>query len=230
MKIKLEVPNAVLRRLPRYYCEINEMSNNGVVRTSSEILATRMGLAASQVRQDLSYFGEFGLKGYGYNIYELKRGLGRIIGVYRPSILIVVGVGHLGHALLQNFNFYQEGFLIDAAFDVSAEIVGTKVNEIDVLSLDALDDYCRENHPTVAVLTVPRSVAQETADRLVAQGVRGLWNFTGVALRLPDSVFVENVRFSDSLLMLRYRITKHDEDLRRQQLRMQEQRRKESLK
>ena len=170
---KEKISDAVIRRLPRYYRYLDELHAKGIVRISSGSLGKRMGITASQIRQDLSCFGEFGQQGYGYNIMELRAEIGHILGVDDKRRLIVVGAGHLGHALLQNFDFDQGGFLFDS----------------------------------VAVLTVPKCVAQEVADRLIALGVQGIWNFTNV--ELSGNVFFENVHFADSLLTLSYRITKH---------------------
>ena len=205
---KQHISDAVIRRLPRYYHYLDELHSHGVVRISSSTLGKRMGVTASQIRQDLSCFGEFGQQGYGYNIIELRAEIGHILGVDKPRRLIVLGAGHLGHALLQNFDFAQGGFLLDTAFDISPAIIGTEVNGVMIRPLSELDSYCLDNHPAVAVLTVPKSAAQELADWLVALGVRGLWNFTNVELSADESVFVENVRFADSLLTLSYRISK----------------------
>ena len=205
---KQHISDAVIRRLPRYYRYLDELHSRGIVRISSSTLGRRMGITASQIRQDLSCFGEFGQQGYGYNIMELRVEIGHILGVDEPRRLIVVGAGHLGHALLQNFDFAQGGFRLDTAFDISDALTGTTINGVTIRSMDELDDYCAANHPAVAVLTVPKSAAQETADRLISLGVRGLWNFTNVEIDADESVFVENVHFADSLLTLSYRISK----------------------
>ena len=205
---KQYISDAVIRRLPRYYRYLDVLHSRGVVRISSSTLGRRMGVTASQIRQDLSCFGEFGQQGYGYNIIELRAEIGRILGVNEPRRLIVLGAGHLGHALLQNFDFAQGGFLLDTAFDVSPALIGRSVNGVTIHALGDLDAYCAVNHPAVAVLTVPRAAAQELAERLVALGVRGLWNFTNVELSVDETVFVENVHFADSLLTLSYRISK----------------------
>lgn len=205
---KQYISDAVIRRLPRYYRYLDELHSRGVVRISSSTLGKRMGVTASQIRQDLSCFGEFGQQGYGYNIMELRAEIGHILGVDGPRRLIIIGAGHLGHALLQNFDFAQGGFRLDTAFDIARELIGTKINGVLIRSMDELDDYCAMHHPAVAVLTVPKSAAQEIADRLSALGVRGLWNFTNVELSTRTDVFVENVHFADSLLTLSYRIAK----------------------
>ena len=166
-----------------------------------------MGITASQIRQDLSCFGEFGQQGYGYNVEELHTEIGRILGVDNNHHLVMIGVGNLGHALLQNFPFAQTGFTVDAAFDVSPAVTGTRVNGVPIYSMDEVDDFIRSHSVDVVVLTIPQSIAQETADRLVALGVRGFWNFTNVEIICgqPD-VKIENIHFADSLLTLSYRI------------------------
>lgn len=116
---KRKISDAVVRRLPRYYRYLDDLHSKGIVRISSSSLGERMGITASQIRQDLSCFGEFGQQGYGYNILELRTEIGHILGVDEQHRLVVVGAGHLGHALLRNFDFMQTGFLLDTAFDVS---------------------------------------------------------------------------------------------------------------
>ena len=150
---KEKISDAVIRRLPRYYRYLDELHAKGIVRISSGSLGKRMGITASQIRQDLSCFGEFGQQGYGYNIMELRAEIGHILGVDDKRRLIVVGAGHLGHALLQNFDFDQGGFLFDTAFDVSPAVIGTTVNGVTIRGMDELDAYCTANHPSVAVLT-----------------------------------------------------------------------------
>ena len=205
---KQNVSDAVIRRLPRYYRYLDDLHAKGVVRISSSSLGGKMGITASQIRQDLSCFGEFGQQGYGYNVEELRAEIGHILGVDKHHRIIVVGVGNLGHALMQNFRFSDIGFSLEAAFDVSPQLIGTQVAGVPVLDLAGLDDFVAQNRPDVAVLTVPQSVAQSTADRLVALGIRGFWNFTNVELSSDaEGVRFEDVHFADSLLNLSYRIT-----------------------
>lgn len=205
---KQNVSDAVIRRLPRYYRYLDDLHAKGVVRISSSSLGSKMGITASQIRQDLSCFGEFGQQGYGYNVEELRSEIGHILGVDNHHRIIVVGVGNLGHALMQNFRFSDIGFTLEAAFDVSLQLIGTEVAGVPVLDLAELDHYVEQNRPDVAVLTVPQSVAQSTADRLVSLGVRGFWNFTNVELSSEmENVRFEDVHFADSLLTLSYRIT-----------------------
>ena len=167
-----------------------------------------MGITASQIRQDLSCFGEFGQQGYGYNVEELRAEIGHILGVDERHRIIVVGAGNLGRALMQNFHFKDAGFLLEAAFDVSPALVGSQIAGVPVLDMSELERFVPAHRPDVAVLTVPQSAAQPTADRLIDLGVRGFWNFTNVELTSGiSSVRFEDVHFADSLLTLSYRIT-----------------------
>lgn len=204
---KENVSDAVIRRLPRYYRQLTELCAKGVVRISSHSLGQEMNITASQIRQDLSCFGEFGQQGYGYNVEELHTEIGHILGVDNDHHLVMIGVGNLGHALLQNFPFAQTGFSVDAAFDISPAITGSRINGVLVYSTDELDNYIKTHAVDVVVLTIPQSIAQATADRLIALGVRGFWNFTNVELTCAEpDVKIENIHFADSLLTLSYRI------------------------
>ena len=205
---KQNVSDAVIRRLPRYYRYLDDLHVKGSVRISSSTLGEKMGITASQIRQDLSCFGEFGQQGYGYNVDELRSEIGRILGVDERHRIIVVGVGNLGRALMQNFRFHDAGFLLEAAFDVSPALAGTEVAGVPVLNTTELERFIPEHKPDVAVLTVPQAAAQQTADRLVRLGARGFWNFTNVELSSEvENVRFEDVHFADSLLTLSYRIT-----------------------
>lgn len=205
---KENVSDAVIRRLPRYYRYLDDLHLKGIIRISSGTLGEKMGITASQIRQDLSCFGEFGQQGYGYNVEELRTEIGHILGVDNRHRIIVVGVGNLGRALMQNFHFNDAGFLLEAAFDVSPALTGGTVAGVPILSMSELERFVPEHRPDVAVLTVPQSVAQSTADRLIELGVRGFWNFTNVELSsTAEGIQFEDVHFADSLLTLSYRIT-----------------------
>ena len=202
------VSDAVIRRLPRYYRYLDDLHIRGTVRISSSTLGEMMGITASQIRQDLSCFGEFGQQGYGYNVEELRTEIGHILGVDNQHSIIIVGVGNLGRALMQNFHFNDTGFLLEAAFDVNPALAGSKVGGTPILNMTELDRFVTAHRPDVAVLTVPQSAAQATANRLIDLGVRGFWNFTNVELSSPvENVRFEDVHFADSLLTLSYRIT-----------------------
>jgi redox-sensing transcriptional repressor len=204
---KENISDAVIRRLPRYYRQLTDLCARGVVRISSHSLGQEMNITASQIRQDFSCFGEFGQQGYGYNVEELRSEIGHILGVDNDHHLIMIGVGNLGHALLQNFPFSQTGFTVDAAFDVNPQLSGAVINSVPVYPMTQLDDYVQSHHVDVVVLTIPQSVAQDTATHLIEMGIRGFWNFTNMELSSPcPDVQFENIHFADSLLTLSYRI------------------------
>lgn len=209
-----KVSIAVIRRLPRYYRHLSELRQQGTVRISSGALGRAMGLTASQIRQDLFCFGGFGQQGYGYNVEKLRDEIGEILGINQGHTAVVLGVGNLGHALIQNFKFGNNGFRVEAAFDIDDDVIGTSVGNIPVYSIDELDDFLAQHRVDVGVITVPRSVAANMAERLVRGGVKGIWNFANVELKLENAqdIVVENVHFADSLLTLSYMISKPAND------------------
>jgi len=202
-----KVSFAVIRRLPKYYRYLDELYAKGVTRISSNILAREMGLTASQIRQDLNCFGGFGQQGYGYNVEKLRSEISDILGLNRQSRAILLGVGNLGRALINNFSFERCGFRLVAAFDVASGIVGSKINNIPVYHLDSLDAFVGDDPPELAVLTIPAAETFDIAAKLEKLGIKGIWNFTNRDLRSEDiSLKVENVHFADSLMTLCYMI------------------------
>ena len=205
---KDKISTAVIRRLPRYYRHLDDLYRNGAVRISSSALAESMGLTASQIRQDLSCFGEFGQQGYGYNIERLRAEVADILGMNEQHTAVILGAGNLGRALLENFPFHFYGFRAVAAFDIEPTIVGTRLGGIPVYHINMLENFISEHDVSVGVLTVPAVNAMAAAARLVECGIRGIWNFTNVELPIEDpAVKVENVHFADSLLTLSYMIS-----------------------
>ena len=206
---KKRISTAVIRRLPRYYRHLDDLYRSGTVRISSGALAESMGLTASQIRQDLSCFGEFGQQGYGYNIERLRTEVADILGMNERHTAIILGAGNLGRALIDNFPFHFYGFRLTAAFDVEPTMVGTRLGGVPVYHVDMLESYLAEHNVNVGILTVPAPVAGEMALRLCDCNVGGIWNFTNVELPLAETgVKVENVHFADSLLTLSYMISK----------------------
>ena len=206
-----KVSLAVIRRLPKYYRYLDELHASGEVRISSGSLAKELGLTASQIRQDLNCFGGFGQQGYGYNVENLRNQIAAILGLNKQNRAILLGVGNLGRALINNFNFEKCGFTLVAAFDVTPGTVGSKINNIPVYHMDSLESFVGDNPPELAVLTIPPTVTFETAERLEELGIKGIWNFTNRDLRPENSSLkVENVHFDDSLMTLCYIINESD--------------------
>lgn len=205
---KQKVSNAVIRRLPRYYRHLTDLSQAGVQRISSSALGTAMNLTASQIRQDLSCFGEFGQQGYGYNVENLRNEVAEILGMSREHTAIILGVGNLGRALIENFRFDRCGVQLTAAFDVDPALIGTEISGVKIYPVEELEKYLKTNPTSVGVLTVPQAVAHDMAQRLIQGKVKGIWNFTNLELSVGDSdTVVENVHFADSLLTLSYLIS-----------------------
>ena len=202
---RLKVSNNVIRRLPRYLRKLDDLAAHGMTRVSSFELGQQLGLTPSQIRQDFSCFGEFGQQGYGYNVAELRSHIASILGCDRGFNAILVGVGNLGRALIDNFSFSECGFTLSAAFDVNPALIGTSVGGVPVYNMEEISKYLAENKVDVAVLTVPKRVAVSVAENLKELGIDAIWNFTNVELAEPNSdAIIENMHFSDSLLSLSY--------------------------
>ena len=211
---RLKVSNNVIRRLPRYLRKLDELTLNGTTRISSFELGHQLGLTPSQIRQDFSCFGEFGQQGYGYNVPALRAQIASILGIDRGFNAILIGVGNLGRALLENFSFSAWGVSLDAAFDINPNLIGTDLKGLHVYSMDDLEKYLSENKVDVAVLTVPKEVAVNVTNILTSNGIDAIWNFTNVELTEPNSnIIVENIHFSDSLLSLSYYVAERQDEL-----------------
>lgn len=200
-----KISNAVIRRLPRYCRHLAALRREGVERISSSALGDKMGLTASQIRQDLSCFGEFGQQGYGYNVAALRAQIAGILGMDRGLRAILVGVGNIGHALMDNFSFADCGVQLVAAFDIKESLIGSEFNGVPIYDGRKMEEYLQNNKVDIAVLAVPKSVAHAATEELVRSGVEAIWNFTNIELTEPNSTtLVENIHFSDSLLALSY--------------------------
>lgn len=210
---KVKVSNNVIRRLPRYLRKLDELADNNVSRISSSELGQLLGLTPSQIRQDFSNFGEFGQQGYGYNVVELRNSIAGILGMDKGFNAVLIGVGNIGSALIDNFCFENWGFNLKCAFDVNPELIGTELNGTPIYDMASLSEYLQNNAVDMAVLCVPKDAAHTVTDILIDNGIDAIWNFTNVDLTEPGShVIVENLHFSDSLLALSYYIHKRDEN------------------
>ena len=211
---KRKISDAVVRRLPRYYRYLDDLHSKGIVRISSSLLGERMGITASQIRQDLSCFGEFGQQGYGYNVEYLYQEIGRILGLDKTHHLIIVGAGNLGQALANYMNFERRGFIFTGVFDNNPALYGRKIRGIEVRPMEEVADFVEQNNVDIAVLTIPKNSAEEVAERLVSVGIKAIWNFAHVDLKVPKEVQVENVHLSDSLMKLSYMLERYEKESR----------------
>jgi len=202
---RVKVSNNVIRRLPRYLRKLDELQENGINRISSFELGQQLGLTPSQIRQDFSCFGEFGQQGYGYNVSGLREQIASILGMDRGYRAILIGVGNIGHALMDNFSFADCGVELAAAFDIKESLIGTEFKGVPILAEAEMENYLKNNDIALAVLCVPKEVAVNVTKILTENGIEAIWNFTNMELTEPNSpIIVENVHFSDSLLSLSY--------------------------
>lgn len=205
MSKSINISNSVIRRLPRYYRFLGELEDQQISKISSRELSERMHLTASQIRQDLNCFGGFGQQGYGYNVSELRKEIGRILGVDKHRKTILIGAGNLGTALAVHINFEKSGCSLIGIFDSNKKIVGNPLGKLTITDIDDLEKFCRENKPEVAVLCIPKSVTKEIVGRLTELGVRSFWNFSHYDINVEHkNIIVENVHLGDSLLTLSY--------------------------
>ena len=210
---RVKVSNNVIRRIPRYLRKLDELMEAGVTRISSFDLGQQLGLTPSQIRQDFSCFGDFGQQGYGYNVAALREQVAAILGMDRGFSAILIGVGNIGRALMDNFCFSEWGFHLLSAFEVNPALIGTELSGVPIRSMDELESFLAENKVDVAVLSVPKDAALRVTERLTKNGIRAIWNFTNVELTDPNSsILVENVHFSDSLLSLSYYISERKDE------------------
>ena len=205
-----EISQAVIGRLPRYFRYLGELKDEGIERVSSQELSDIMSVTASQIRQDLNNFGGFGQQGYGYNVGYLYEEIGKILGLDKEHNLIIIGAGHLGQALVNYMNFERRGFIFRGIFDNNSSICGKQIRNITVRPMHEMEQFVRDNDIDIAVLTIPKTGAVAVAEQLVSYGIKGIWNFAHVDLRVPKEIKVENVHLSESLMKLSYNLSSRD--------------------
>ena len=208
MEKKKNVSMAVIKRMPKYYRYLGELVKNDVDRISSKELGEKIGFTASQIRQDLNNFGDFGQQGYGYNVKELHNQIGTILGVGKEYNAVLIGAGNIGQAIANYSRFTDIGLGITAIFDANPKLVGMRIRDVEIKDIDELKEYLEENNIDMGILCVPRINAQKVCDVLVNGGVKGIWNFAQIDLHVPETVKVENVHLSESLLTLVYQMNK----------------------
>ena len=193
---------AVIKRLPKYHRYLIELVNNDLDRISSKELSEKIGFTASQIRQDLNCFGDFGQQGYGYNVKELLNQITIILGLTKEFKTIIIGAGNIGQAVANYVKFEKLGFKLESIFDTNPKLIGIKIRDIEIKDIDFLDGFLKEKHIDIGIICVPRINAQKVCDILINNKVRGIWNFAPTDLVVPEDVIIENVHLSDSLLTL----------------------------
>jgi len=203
----LKTSKATIDRLPLYFRTLRLAQDEGIDIISSEELGRRLGITPEQIRKDLASFGQFGKKGVGYYVNELKRNVGEILGLNKHWNIAIVGIGHLGAALANFQNFVSLGFNLVALFDQDPNVIGSRVNHVKVENIKELSRIVQERHIQIGIIAVPAAFAQEVADQLVAAGLKGIWNFAPVKLTVPSTVQLVNEDLSIGLSSLSYHIT-----------------------
>ena len=205
-----QVSASVINRLPRYYRYLGELLKSGVERISSRELSKRMGITASQIRQDLNCFGGFGQQGYGYNVEYLYGEIAGILGLNSHYKAILIGAGNMGQALIQNTTFEKRGFSLIGVFDNDPEKIGKEIKGITISNIKDIKAFIEENKPTMAIISTPRTVVSQIVNELTEYGITGFLNFSYAEIPHNDNVVVENIHLSDSLMRLCYKISARD--------------------
>ena len=204
MQEHLSISKATVDRLPRYYRCLRQLTDEGVEIASSEELGRRLAINPEQIRKDLALFGQFGKKGVGYYVAELKESIGGILGLDQHWNVAIIGMGHLGAALANYQGIARLGFRLAAIFDANPVVIGTRVGERRVEDIAYLAEIIAERDIRIGVIAVPAAAAQEVADQLVAAGIRGIWNFAPVSLQVPPHIPFVSEDLSVGLSALSY--------------------------
>ena len=210
MEKNKNISMAVIKRLPKYYRYLGELKRNEVDRISSKELGEKIGFTASQIRQDLNCFGDFGQQGYGYNVTELYNQIKSILGLDRGYKAALVGAGNIGQAVSNYSRFEDLGFKIKVIFDANPKLIGMKIRDVEIQDIDEMRTIVENEGIDIGIICVPRKNAQNVADELIKGGVRAIWNFAPGDLVVPDQVKVENVHLSESLMTLIYLLNEQD--------------------
>ena len=208
MKGQPVISKATIDRLPLYFRTLRLAQDEGIDIISSDELGRRLSITPEQIRKDLAAFGQFGKKGVGYYVNELKRNVGEILGLNNHWNIAVVGIGHLGAALANYQNFVTLGFNLVALFDQDPNVIGTTVNHVKVEDIASLSHIVKERNIQIGIIAVPAAFAQGVANKLVNAGVRGIWNFAPIKMKVPDSMHIVNEDLSVGLSSLSYHITR----------------------
>ncbi len=201
---KADIPRKTIYRLSIYNRALQRLRENGTQTVSSEALATAAGVKPTQLRKDLTYFGQWGTRGLGYNVEGLSKAISEVLGMAKLQPVILVGAGQLGSALLRYDGFAKEGFEVIAAFDADLTRKRPRDLKVPVLPASQLADFIRERSVKLAILTVPGSVAQQVANTLVEAGIQAILNFAPAVLHVPERIVVNNVDLAIELENLSY--------------------------
>lgn len=202
----LKIPEATIMRLSVYSRYLTEIDRKGIITISSGDIAEGVGVSPAQVRKDLAYFGEFGIRGVGYNVKDLHRNILRILGLSNEWSVSLVGLGNLGLALSTYQGFKDRGFTLTSIFDNDPNKIGMTINGIEVMPVEMMEEIIPQRHTQIGAVTVPSFAAQGIADKLVKCGVKAILNFAPIVLNVPPEVELRNVDLSVNFEVLTFNL------------------------
>ncbi|MCI0710146.1 MAG: redox-sensing transcriptional repressor Rex [Chloroflexi bacterium] len=188
-----DIPDIVIGRLPIYLRALNQLARQGQEITSSRELGQLLGISSAQIRKDLSHFGGFGKQGTGYHVEILRKKLEQILNVDTEWSIVVVGAGHIGHALAHYGGFVNRGFRVVAVFDNDLDKIGKKIDGFKIQPMEDIDDFIDKHHIKLAMVAVPAEYAQDVANKLIEHGVRGILNYAPITINVPDGIYVQYI-------------------------------------
>lgn len=204
------IPKATIGRLVVYIQVLENLLRDGIDVISSEKLAQACSVNSSQIRKDLAYFGEFGVRGVGYYVKELILSIKQSLGINRVWNCALIGVGNMGTALLRHHDFERRGFHIRAAFDCDPDKIGREIEGIEIICPMHLKEQARDMHLEIGLIATPPDRAQRAANHLVDANIKGIINFAPARIIVPDHIPVEYVDFYDHLYSIAFQITLED--------------------
>jgi redox-sensing transcriptional repressor len=202
----LKIPEATIIRLSVYSRHLTEVDRKGIITTSSGDIAEGVGVSPAQVRKDLAYFGEFGTRGVGYNVKDLRQHILRILGLSVDWSVCLVGAGNLGLALSTYKGFRERGFIITSIFDSDPKKVGTMIGNVEILPINQLQEVGKQNRTQIGIVAVPAAAAQEIVDQMIEMKVKAILNFAPVVLNVPPEIELRNVDLAVNLEVLTFNV------------------------
>ncbi len=203
MKIE-KISELTTNRLSVYLRCLNELAAEGVKTVSSDKLAKRFHLNSAQIRKDLAYFGEFGVRGVGYYVEDLRKDLTKILGLEKEHFVAIIGAGRLGTALTDYYGFSQSNFTVAALFDADEEKIGQKVSDVEIFDIKDFAEVAKRDNIDVVVIVVPAEFAQNVLEKVTEAGIKAVMNFAPTPLLVNDDVKLKTVDLTISLESLSY--------------------------
>ncbi len=199
-----KISDSTIRRMSKYYRSLEQLIDKEVETVSSDTLAEMDGITSAQVRKDLSFFGTFGKRGFGYNTKALQKQIENILGLYRTWNVVIVGAGNIGRALTEYAEFKKQGFIIRQILDRDPSKVGQQVHGLTIRDFNEVNEIVKEEQIDIAIIAVPADAAQAVADKLVAAGVKAILNFAPRSLKVPQEVMVKYENMAVEMESLSY--------------------------